>query len=114
MYMNDDGPDGLSPEGIRQARNRGAMIAIGLTAALALFVASFMPKPLIAATLTDLLFFGAIGAAVGGMLRRDPLFAGFLTGWDQSAVLMVLSVMSGWVVDQNAVSQFIGQAGGAS
>lgn len=112
MSMMDDDGGRLSPEAARQARNRGAVMAIGLTAVLALCIASFMPEPLIAATLAKLLFFGAIGACIGGLVRRDGLWRDHLTGWDQAAVLLLSSVVIGWTIDDVAVRDFLARQGG--
>lgn len=81
------------------------LLGVGLVVALALFLASFLPPPLVAVTVKELLFYGAVGAAIHGTVRREGLSEDRVTAWDQTAMLLLGSLLSGLLVDPEAAAE---------
>lgn len=92
-----------TPETFDVTFNR--LLGVGLAAAAALFVASLMPAPLVAATLAQLLGVAALAAVLVATIRGDGLPEDCLTGWDQAAMLWALSLLAGRLVDPQAAQQ---------
>jgi|GEM_PF-1770008 len=100
-----NGPDG---DGERNPANR--LLGVGLVFALAFFLASLMPPALVAPVLRELLFWAAVGGVVGALFRREPpLGASGMTGWDQAAILLLISLSCGFFVDPEAARQTLAQ-----
>lgn len=91
----------------REIHNRRALLTVAMTVALAFALSSSLPGPVIPAAMESFLFFGAIGAILVAMLRRDDMKAPRLTGWDQALMLMFLSLASGFFVDPTAVHEHL-------
>lgn len=99
-----DGWGGTGPSGDGGA-NRRVLTRFGLTAALTVFLASTMPQPLIAASLSSLsLLAGLVLAGLAALLRERPN-GPVLNRWDESAALLALSLLAGFFVDPAAVTE---------
>lgn len=94
------------------ARTTRALINVGFVSALALFVASLMPAALVPPTFGQFLSWAAMGASVVAVLRGERWNDPWLTGWDQAAMLILLSIVAGFFTDPAAVElalQSLGQ-----
>jgi len=87
--------------------NLDRLIVVGLTVALALFLASSLPPALVAPALAQLLFVGALGALFVAVLREDPLLTDEITAWDQAAILLALGLLSSMFADPAQISETI-------
>ena len=76
---------------------------VGFMALLALLFAFMAPVGLGLATFSSLTSLGAIVIAIMGAIRAEPLVPERLTRWDEAAALMMISMMSGAMVDPAAV-----------
>jgi hypothetical protein len=92
-------------EPLASGSSRRALTRLGLITAVCFFFASMMPAGLIMATFSSLLTLGALGRVVFAALLREPLWAGYVTRWDQASVLLALSLISGWTVDPEAAAE---------
>lgn len=101
---HDEKQNGITNPGDRYRKNIASLMGIGLSFALAIFVASLMPEALRALMLEQLLFLGAFGACIFAMFARERLFEPKVTGWDQAALLFLGSVVSGYFIDYEAAS----------
>ena len=84
-------------------RNRTMVINGLLVLAVCFCVASYSPRELLAASLSSLLFFAAIGSALAALFRREALFDVYLTNWDIAVVFLMISIILSWLVDPDAV-----------
>jgi hypothetical protein len=94
-----------TPTAERGRRNRGIVFSFALLCALALFLVSGLPQPLIAPALSQVLGLAGLGTAVVAAFWREPVFASHLTHWDKSAVLMGLSIVAGLISDPMLVEE---------
>lgn len=78
------------------------LLGVGLVFAMAMFLASFLPKELVPLVVKELLFYGAIGTAIAAAFRREKLFDDHVTGWDQAALLILTGLLFGFLVDHDA------------
>lgn len=92
----------------RPDRDLDRIAVVGIVVALALFLASHMPGPLVAPMVRDLLMLGALSTALVALLRGDPVGASEVTGWDQAAMLMLLGLIAGVFVEHEAVAGLLG------
>ncbi len=89
--------------------NLNGLFAVAFATAVAMFFASLLPAPLFAPAMRELLHFGALGALSVAVVRRERVFAGQITAWDQAAILGLLSLLCGLFVDPEAVSATLDQ-----
>ncbi len=92
--------------------NTASFLRFGALFALAFFFASTAPNDLVVASLSSLLFLGALGTVLVAVVTGQVVRAPHLTRWDEAAALMALSVLSGWFVDEVAVRQALESAQG--
>ena len=89
-------------------RVRQTLLSVGLIASLAFALSSSLPLPVIPAAMNSLLFLAALGTmAVAALRRENPRDPDRLNGWDQSLILLLLAIGSGFLVDHHAVTQFV-------
>ncbi|MQX37734.1 hypothetical protein [Roseospira navarrensis] len=81
------------------------LLRLGLFTSFALLIASTLPSPLVVASLSSLLWIGALVAAIGAALRGESVHRPALTRWDEAAVLMGASLLLGFFVDEAAVAE---------
>lgn len=87
-----------------RVQNRATVIRVGLLFAVAMLIASTMEPVFVAGTLSTMLFFAAIGAAVAALfLGEKPLGHDHLTRWDEAAMLVLLSLVAGMFADPEAM-----------
>ncbi|WP_404378395.1 hypothetical protein [Caenispirillum salinarum] len=104
------GPGGGPGNRGRTDFNRRSLISVALAIAFAVLVSSVMPPPLVAATFSEICFFGALGIGVVAAIRREPIAgAPVLTGWDRAAMLLLLSQIAGLFVDHAEVEAYLRQ-----
>lgn len=89
--------------------SRRGLLRLGLIVAVCFVLASMMPSGLVMATFSSLLTFGALASAVLAALTREPIWAGHVTRWDQSSVLLALGLIAGWIVDPEAAVEALDQ-----
>lgn len=77
---------------------------VALAIALAAVFASTLPQVFFVAVFGELLFFGALGMLAVAALRRDKVWSRSMTGWDQAALLALLSGLIGLFVDVEAIA----------
>ncbi len=94
-----------------QVRNRQVYVRLGIMVALAFFMASVMPPALVAPALSSILCFFAMASALVAAFTSERLSADHFTRWDQSAVLMALSLLAGFFVDPEALRAALENAG---
>lgn len=87
------------------------LLRSALVAALCLFLASMLPRELIAAALQLMFWFAGIGAAAVATIRGDAIDAPRWTHWDAAAVFYGASVLLSWQVDETMVRLAIEAAG---
>ena len=87
--------------------NFGLGLHVALVVGLALFLASFAPGPLVAATAAGLLHMMGLMYAVLAALTREPIWPERLTRWDAAALLFALSLLAGMFTDPAAVAEFL-------
>ncbi len=99
---NTPGPTRDLPEG----PNGNPLLRTAVVVAVAVFFASFTPPAVFPAALSQFLTFAALGACLAGLLRREPvLSARHLTHWDEAAAYLVISTVTAWFVDPEAVAE---------
>lgn len=102
------GPD----PGDQTTLNERIFLAIALAAALAVFFASHMPRPLFAPVLGELLFWSALGSAFAAHLHGQSIFSNRLTYWDQALILLWLGMLAGFFTDMEAAQEALDQLTG--
>ena len=88
-----DGPD----------RNAQSLIRVATIGAICLLLASMAPPGLVAASLSSLLFIGALVSLAIGALQGERLFPEHLTRWDEAATFFLTSMMVAALVDADEV-----------
>jgi hypothetical protein len=89
-----------------QDMNRASLLRLGLFVSIALLISSTLPPALLVASLSSLLWIGALVSAVAAAILGEPAMrVPHLTRWDEAAVLMALSLLLGLFVDQQAVME---------
>lgn len=78
------------------------LLSVAVCAVVALFLSSFLPAPLVAPTLEQLLIIAMLASVLVASVRREGLPADRLTAWDQAAMLFALSTLAGMLVDPQA------------
>lgn len=101
------GSGDLEPAGAPDVATARTLLTVVLTAALALVLASTYPLGVMPVVLSSLLFWGALGGVLLALWRQEPIDAGHLTGWDQAAMLLALSLLAGFFVDPAAVEALL-------
>lgn len=104
---NQRGPDhdpDHSPDIVR-------LLSAGAVAAVALAFASGMEAPFVAPMFSQLLMFAALGFVMVAVFRQEGVQARNVTGWDQAALLLLLSLIGSLFVDQAAVQQALVERG---
>ncbi len=91
-------PEGHDPD-------RVSLIRFGLIVAMALLLASLAPPGLVAASFSSLAFLAAILSALFAALGRESPLEPRLTRWDESAALLLLSMIGGAFVDPMEVEE---------
>ncbi|MBI1206407.1 MAG: hypothetical protein GC191_03855 [Azospirillum sp.] len=87
--------------------NQASLLRIGLMLAMACLFASTAPAGLVLASLSSLLFLSAIGiAALAAVIGEHPLAPHF-TRWDETAFLMLSSMIISALVDREAVMAIV-------
>ena len=81
----------------------GGLWSMGIAVTLALFFASTMPQPFFIPVFGELLFFGALGAVLVAVIRREAIWSRRMTAWDQAALLAIASLFVGLFVDVESV-----------
>lgn len=84
-----------------------ALLIAGLVFALAFLLASFMPGPLVAATLQRLLWWSAMGFAVLALIRGEEWQWDCVNAWHQAAMLFVAGLIAGLAHDPEAAREFV-------
>ena len=92
---------------LREQRNRGALVTLLLLCTVMLLVASALPPVLVPPALSQLLAYASLAAVIVAALRRESVFAGHLTRWDQAAALLALSLAAGAFTDPASVGAFL-------
>jgi hypothetical protein len=95
------------PESQDPAADQVALIRLAWFIGLALAFALIGPQPLFAATFSAFLGVGAMALSLSAMVLREPVWPAHLTRWDVAAVLYLLGAVFGWLVDRDAVQQFL-------
>ena len=62
---------------------------------------------LVPPALSQLLAYASLAAVIVAALRRERMFAGHLTRWDQAAALLALSLTAGAFTDPASVGAFL-------
>jgi hypothetical protein len=88
-----------------------ALIRLAWFIGLALVLALVGPQPLFAATFSAFLGVGAMAVSLSAMLLREPMWPPQLTRWDVAAALYLLGDLFGWLVDHDAVRQYLQSQG---
>lgn len=90
-----------------EAHNRGVLVMTVLSIAAAYALAAFAPAPLVLATFSGLLGLSAIATLMVAALMRQRPFASHLTLWDKAAILALVSMCAGLMVDSEAMRAFL-------
>ena len=89
-----------------RALNQASLLRLGLFVSIALLVGSTTPPGMLFAVVSSMLWVGAIvSALVAAFLAEKAWRAPHLTRWDESAVLILLSMGITFLIDQHAVTQ---------
>ena len=91
-------------------RNRQALWAVAVVLAVAVFLASPLPGPMVPLAIETFLTYAAVGGALFAMIRGDSWNADHVTGWDQAAMLLVVGLAAGLFVDPDAVQAILEQS----
>ena len=71
---------------------------------IALLISSTLPPTLLVASLSSLLWIGALVSALAAAILGEPLVrAQHMTRWDEAAILMAVSLVLSFFVDQQAL-----------
>ncbi|NBC31718.1 MAG: hypothetical protein GVY13_03475 [Alphaproteobacteria bacterium] len=92
-------------------RLRESGVRVGVMVFMALFFALMAPAGLGLATFSSLTSLAAIVVAVMGTVHGEQLAPERLTRWDEAAALMLISMLSGALVDLAAVESAVATAG---
>ncbi|SDE08741.1 hypothetical protein SAMN05421720_103137 [Rhodospira trueperi] len=95
------------PDGHRDDMNAASLLRLGLFGSIAFLIASTLPHDLMAASLSSLLWIGAMISAMLAAFVGESLTAPHLTRWDEAAVLVLLSILLGWFVDPQAMMSHV-------
>ncbi|MFO1128290.1 MAG: hypothetical protein U1E66_07690 [Rhodospirillales bacterium] len=79
-------------------RNRDSVVRVGLMVAIALALALSAPAELVVAVFSGLMFISACIAGVFALFAREDPFAAHFTRWDETAVLLGVSIAAGMMV----------------
>jgi len=94
-----------APEGGPDGEAR--LLATVAVAAVALFVASWVPAPFTWLVFAELMRWAAIAAALAALVRGDALTPPYPTGWDQAAAFALLAQLARWQVEPAAVREAV-------
>lgn len=112
--QTNTGGSGRSQNQGQHDPNRGRLTAAALGIALTVFLTSWLPGPLIAPVVSEILLFAAFGTSIIAGLRGEVVFADQITGWDQAALMLFVSLLAGFFVDPEAVAALVEQMSAAS
>ena len=93
--QHQDGPD----------RNTQSLIRIATIGAISLVLASIAPPGLVIASLSSLLFIGAMVSLAMGALLRERLFPDHMTRWDEAAIFLLTSLIAAALVDPDEIQR---------
>lgn len=85
--------------------NKASLLRLGLFGSIALLIASTLPPDLMIASLSSLLWVGALVSALVAGFLGEPVRAPHLTRWDEAAILMLFSLAFGAFVNPDAMVQ---------
>lgn len=83
------------------------LLAAAAVVSFGFLVASWVPLPLTWLVFSEIMTLAALVAAVAASLRREPLFPGHVTGWDQAALYLLLGMLAGALVDTETAAEMI-------
>lgn len=86
-------------------RNTQSLIRIAAIGAISLVLASIAPPGLVVASLSSLLFIGAMVSLAIGALQGERLFPDYLTRWDEAAILLLASTIAAALVDADEIQR---------
>ena len=92
--------------------NQQSLFRFGLMFFIALLFASSMPAELMAAALSSLLSLSALVSAALAVFTGDRLHANHFTRWDEAAGMLLISMLAGNFVDQDALAEAAAMVGG--
>ena len=99
---------------VRKKPNLSRVLTVGVLGVVILYFASGLPAALVAVAVREMLFLAAACFFVLAALRRERMWGETLSGWDQAAMLMALSLLAGMFIDPEAASQAMLQLKAAS
>lgn len=102
------GPPGADPK----QRTRASLVRLALFGSVALLLASTLPRELLVASLSSLLWVGGIVSALVAAFMGEPVRAPWMTRWDEAAVLVLASLALGFFVDTQAMMEQVEQMRG--
>ncbi|MBB4286124.1 hypothetical protein [Roseospira goensis] len=91
------------PDSDRTDMNKTSLLRLGLFGSIALLIASTLPPDLMVASLSSLLWIGALVSALVAGFLGEPVRVPHLTRWDEAAILMAISLFLGFFIDQQAM-----------
>ena len=83
--------------------NNAVLLRAGLVFAILAFLASLLPRELVCASLSSLLFIAGYAFALLALVHDDPILAERLTYWDVAAFFHGTSIALSWFVEPAAV-----------
>ncbi len=92
--------------------NMPSLLRLALFLVIALVMSLTMPHDLFAYGFSGMLGFGAFISALTASFVREKVRAPHLTRWDESAVLMAISLLVGFFVDPQVIAQMQSQPTG--
>ncbi len=95
------------PEPEPGARTRASLIRLGLFASVALLIASTLPRDLMVASLSSLLWVGGLVSGLVASFRAEPIRVPHMTRWDEAAILMLASLALGFFVDPQDLAEHL-------
>ena len=89
-------------------RNTQSLIRVGAIGAISLLLASVAPPGLVIASLSSLLFIGAMVSLAMGALQGERLCPDHLTRWDEAAIFLLASMIAAALVDAEEIQRLSG------
>lgn len=105
MSGNRGGPPAPDP----RQQTRASLVRLALFGSVALLLASTLPRELLVASLSSLLWVGGIVSALVAAFLGERMHAPWMTRWDEAAVLVLASLALGFFVDTQAMMEQVEQ-----
>ncbi len=107
MRLQPDGPQTDRPDALPRDVNMRVMLLTGVSLAIVAAYASFYPSEVALAMFSMVATWAALGTAFVALIVSHRVFAPHLNLWDKALMIALAALVSGALVDGDAVTAFI-------